>query len=557
MSGKRNPVGTSSFGVLLSGPNGTGKSAVGVETALTCFARGMISIYISSASEWVAAAKRGKGDGFLLERLLRQNADLIAAQPALRKALAPALVLEPDAVGETDATAAGSIMKVLCNVLAANPSLNVGLIVDEVQTITNVKLAALKEPIPANFIANAYFESWYNWDNENRFFVRMDIASSHGARELKLPSGDEHRLRIIKPWSEELVTALTTCEGSPCAFPKAHESARKRIIFTTGGIPRSLLRGKWLLEEALAAYDNLSASKKKDVGSRLPWATRNVEDDLRVAMEENCSRWFHTLTADEKCAASSTMLQLVRGEVNWTRFKGLYDDGLVARGDNTSSHVTPVSAVASSVIMTVLTGHYLEAVRKPLRSIAAGAERGIALELQVIACLAKVGTEWLPAMTLNGKGSAPKVLARADERLPFNNVDDLEASEALARLYVPVSKSFACDAITIPSSASVPESAPIVVWEMSVTSPRDAKRIDKVLKWFGTRGIVTALRAAHPGRPIVCALCWPEKLDAADPQALRYLELMLAADAASKQSTTKVSVAVVDMTGLQTLGVLL
>jgi hypothetical protein len=160
-------------------------------------------------------------------------------------------------------------------------------------------------------------------------------------------------------------------------------------------------------------------------------------------------------------------------------------------------------------------------------------------------------------MTLDGAGRAPMVLARADERLPFIKVDGLLASEALARLYVPESKSFACDAITIPASSSAPASAPIVVWEMSVTSPRDAERVDKVLKWFGPGGIVTALLAALPGRPIVCALCWPEKLDAASPQAIRYLKLTAAADTASKQSMTEVSVVVVDMTGLQTLGVLL
>ena len=555
MMGKRDPVGTS-FGVLLSGPNGTGKSAVGVETALTCFARGMVSTYISSASEWVAAAKKGNGDSFLLERLLRQNADLVAAQPALREALAPALVLDPKAVGEMDADAADSIMGALRTALVSNPSLKIGLIVDEVQMITNVKLAALTEPIPVNFVANSYFLQWYNWDNHNRVFTRMDIASSHGARELKLPSGEEHRLRIIKPWSAELVAALTTGEGSPCAFPKAHESARQRIIFTAGGIPRSLLRGKQLLVEALATYDSLSASKKKDVGSRLSWATSAVEDDLRAAMEENCSRWFLLLTADEKSAASSDMLRLVRGEIRWVRFKGLYDDGLVARcGD--SSYVTPVSAVASSVIMTVLAGHYLEAVRKPLRSVDSGVERGIALELQLIARLAKIGTAWLPAMTLKGDGSAPKVLACADERLPFDDVDDLQESETLARLFVPTSKSFACDAITIPSSNSTPATAPIVVWEMSVTSPRNSERVDKVLKWFGTGGIVTALRAAHPGRPIVCALCWPEKLEVAATQATRYPELTHAADVASKQSTALVSVAVVDMIGLQLLGVLL
>ena len=192
-----------------------------------------------------------------------------------------------------------------------------------------------------------------------------------------------------------------------------------------------------------------------------------------------------------------------------------------------------------------------------VHSIESGVERGIALELQVIARLAIIRAGRLPAMTLKGDGSAPRGLACSDEPLPFDGIDDLKESEELTRLYVPTSKSFACDAIIIPPFTLAVESEPIVVWEMSITSPRDPKRVDKVLKWFGAEGIVTALLAAHPGRPIVCTLCWPEKLDAATPQETRYSELSTAADVASKQSTSLVSVVVVDMTGLQLLGVLL
>lgn len=540
------------FGVLLSGPNGAGKSAIGAEAALSAFARGLVCVYISKANAWVDAAKSGHGDGFLLERLVRQNVDLIAALPVLREALAPALVLSPKAVSKMEASIAEDIMDELREALKAKSAPSIGVVVDEVQTITKVKQAAVDKPIPANFIADSYFEQWHNWDNRNNVFVRMDIASSHGARELKLPSGEEHRLRIIRPWAADLVAAATTAAGSPCMYPKAHEGARQRIVFTAGGIPRSLFRGKKLLAEALAAYEKMTPRDKRKAGTQLPWAAHAVHTALRAAMEENCDRWFLTLTGDEKANASQSMLRLVRGELPWTRFKPLYDDGLVARCDETFN-VKPVSAVASSVIMEVLAGHYLDAVRKPLRTVAAGEERGFALELQVIARLAKVGKESLPAKTLKGDKPAPMVLAHADERLPFDGVDDLVADKSLARLYVPTSKSFACNAITVPSSAAASE--PIVVWETSVTNPRDSDRLDKVQKWFGVAGIVTLLRAAHPERSIVCALCWPDNFVAAAARATKHGTLTAATVAAST-ADVDVRIAVVDMKGLQLLGVL-
>lgn len=529
------------FGVLLSGPNGTGKSAIGVEAAMSAFARGLVCIYIPTASAWVAAAKAGNGDGFLLERLLRQNADLIADQPALREALAPALVLGPAAIRKMDAKPAGEVMDSLRDVLTTKPACNIGIVVDEVQTISFCIRDGMPEPATTPpRIGAEYFKDWYNWDNRNAVFVRMDIASSHGARELKLPSGEEHRLRVIKPWTADVVHAATTAAGSPLAFPKAYESARKRIIFTAGGIPRSLFQGKQLLKLTIAA------------GSTLSSATSKVEHDLRVAMEENCERWFKGLSAEDKANASNSMLRLVRGEVSWSRVKGLYDDGLVARcGDG--FNVKPVSAVASSVIMGVLAGHYLEAVLKPLGHFAPGAERGFALELQVIACLAVIGSRSLPAKMLMGDEAAPNVSVRVDERLPFDDIDDIVLHDALSRLYVPTSKSFSCDAITVPSSAAA-ATEPIVVWETSVTTPRDSDRVNKVQKWFGAAGIVTLLRAAHPLRPIVCALCWPKGLGVAGPTATKHAALTDAAAAASINSA-EVRVSVVDIKGLQKLGV--
>jgi len=335
--------------------------------------------------------------------------DLIVAQPALRAALAPALLLGPDEVGQMEVRLAGSIMDSVRSVLE-NPSIKVGIIVDEVQAITfAIRDGMADKALEVERIAASYFQDWHNWDNRNRVFVRMDIASSHGARELTLPSGEDHRLRIVTPWAADLVAAATTEAGSPCAFIKAHDAARQRIVFTAGGIPRSLFRGKKLLEEALPTYDTLPPSSKTRAVSKLLWATNSVVHSLKLAMTENCARWFQSLTAVDKASASRDMLPLVRGELTWDRVKSLCDDGLVAR-DQATSTARPVSAVAASVIMAELAGHYNDHVRKPLRTVEAGAQRGYELEMQVIARLASDGHKSLPAKTLKGSLKCPPTL---------------------------------------------------------------------------------------------------------------------------------------------------
>ena len=73
------------FGVLLSGPNGVGKSAVGLLTYLCCLAQGRFAVYIPHSIDWVTAAESERGDEFLLEHFFLQNLDLIAAEPSLRR----------------------------------------------------------------------------------------------------------------------------------------------------------------------------------------------------------------------------------------------------------------------------------------------------------------------------------------------------------------------------------------------------------------------------------------------------------------------------------------
>ena len=155
------------FGVLISGPNGVGKSATGLLTFLTCAANRLPCIYIATAIEWILPARMGNAENFLLRRFVDQNADLIVSDPVLRSVFDPFFLGDEELGDET--------MRRLQLALRYHPTLAVGLIVDEVQAITAAVVSGESE------LARSYFrDSWYNWQGQGKRFVRMDIASSHG-----------------------------------------------------------------------------------------------------------------------------------------------------------------------------------------------------------------------------------------------------------------------------------------------------------------------------------------------------------------------------------------
>jgi hypothetical protein len=515
----------SKFGVLLSGPNGVGKSAVGVHAFAACFAQGLPVVYIPSASAWVAAAQLGAGDQFFFRHLLLQSADLIIAEPALREALASVLV---------GGAITGATMTALLDALLDGPT--VGVIVDEVQKITEaLARGATHSATSQAKQASDYFLQWQNWDNGSmQRLTRMDIASSHGARELKLPSGEGHRLRIVKPWTADVLAAATRSEKSPMFFNPEDQRARDRIIFIAGGIPRTIFQGLSLLEQKRAA------------GMKPALALADVEVQLKEEMRDCCKRWFGSLSQAEKADAAAALLPLIRGEVRWSRVKGLYDDGLVARCGE-SECVTPVSAVAASVICATLAEHYRATGLRPLSSIHEADARGNELERQTLALLERVDRN-LPAKQLDASAAAP-VRAHTVQAMSFKTIHaDIKADDTLATLYIPQSDQYRCDGITVPATSSPSE--PVVVWETSVTDPREPKRVDKCLKWFDDGEFLSKLKAFFPTRKIVIALCWNDNFARSDDRH-KYKELT---DAAARMDIT---VAVVDAVGLQQLGVVL
>ena len=417
-------------------------------------------------------------------------------------------------------------MEALRVVVAMHGGLAAGIITDEVQAITKaVGKGESAVTVPRQLAADYFSSRWHNWDNKQGVFARMSIASSHGARELKLPSGEERRLRIVQPLPPGLIKVLQADTSSPAFI--ADEQLRVHVAFIAGGVLRRLVFGA-----------DLARGKRNSKEVReLIW------HDLWVPMAEDCSRWLSAIPAGtDRLAAAESALGLVRGELTWSRAKPLYDDGLVARMES-YYFVVPVSPVAAAVILHTVAAE-VRGGGVSLSSKRAGAERGFELERQLLARLTSFATT-VPANLLDGTPTASLQL-RADYALPFKVLHEvLPRDEPVA--YVPLNPNFACDVVMMPAADDA--ASPIILLEPSTTDPLDPDRVKKVRKWFEPEGVVTMLRAVYPKRQVVCALVWDQALRSralSDSAA----ELARAASARTADGAAADAIVVIDLKGI-------
>ena len=458
------------------------------------------------------------------------------------------------------------LRKILTNGKGPWPA--VAVIVDEVQNITNaIAVKSAQNPTLEDRSAANYFETgWASWNTRNSCFVRMDIASSHGTRELKLPSGDTHRLRFVGPWPLDIARAALSHSASP-AFVK-QSVAYSRILYTAGGVIRRLLECKTALSSDVVTKKGLAV----------------MEHSVRNAMMDDCQHGLQKQLNDgERLYLAQHILPLLRGQLSWTGVKGAYDYGLVAR-DESGLKAIPVSLVAGSVLHQEL-AKVLRSVRIPASGLGSS-ERGFELERQVRIRLDPYNG-LMRTMNLNGT-EGPAIDVVVDHSIVLDKLDETVSTSLNSILYIPKFENSKYDAIIVPGSpdddgdlsaaasaaagaasnsandsnksastgssslvsASTPKTlAPLQVWEISVKDPRDSDRIENILPWFQQGGCIPALQALHSGRQIIIVLCWPDIIRKSSHSKYHDLE-----EAAKKAN---VRVLIVDNRVLEPMGIVL
>jgi hypothetical protein len=464
-------AGKYSCGVHLSGPNGVGKSGIGLLAYLLCAARGLPVVYIPSPSGWMEqASTRGGGVRFWLDAAWRQNADLILEHPRLREAFEGALLGLPDWAGDA---AANKLRAAAQHHLASG----FAVILDEMQHLTSVALSDTRS------LAGDYvLSNWFAWDNSNNVFQRLSAASVHALCDAEIPPGEHRRLRFVEPLAADDCEALMSQAGSPCFV---HPPARDYVRFLVGHVLRGLMTASKML-----ADPSVPPAEQRQVLRTIIW---NVKLD-------DCSTWVKQLPPADRQGTADLVRDIVSGRVDIANADALYNHGLVYR---TASDriVRPVSPFSCAVMLRALAIH-IRSRRQPLSSFPAGALRGYQLERQVLTALDGM-TASVRCVRLDGT-PAPAAPLRSVFSLFFQHLSEVVRLDVPV-LYIPLDCDFACAAIRMPAEDD--PNGEFCLVECGVTSPTSSKRVGKVSAYFQHNGVFTTL-ARTTGLPGVVALMY-------------------------------------------------
>jgi hypothetical protein len=188
--------------------------------------------------------------------------------------------------------------------------------------------------------------------------VSQLLASAHGLREFNLPSGEDHRLRWVHPWSLSDTKILLERPESPF-FAPAKE--RGDILIYSGGMPRAV---------------NSFTLRPQNI------SVEGVAVTMRAQMSQDChTSWWSKLEESQRKILYPRLLAMVRGEEAFDAdSKVMYDRGLVKKFN--THFVRPVSRLAENVL------YDLYSTESPTRALPLSSERndtarGINFEQQV------------------------------------------------------------------------------------------------------------------------------------------------------------------------------
>ena len=165
------------------------------------------------------------------------------------------------------------------------------------------------------------------------------LASAHGLREFNLPSGEDHRLRFVQPWSLSDTNTLLENSESPFFVPAKE---RGDILVYSGGMPRAV--HSLTLRPQGASVEDVSVT-------------------MRAQMSRDCrTSWWSELEESQRNMLYPRLLSTIRGEEAFDAdSKQMYDRGLVKKFNY--FFVRPVNRLAENVL------YDLYSTESPIRAL--------------------------------------------------------------------------------------------------------------------------------------------------------------------------------------------
>jgi hypothetical protein len=447
----------SRYGVLLTGPSGVGKSGVSLVTVLACLVRGLPVEYIPLAGVWEAqSGDRQQAEYYFYLQMYRQNTDIIVATPALHPYFEELLQDRmPD-------TARRSHYLELMSAVEEKEVPVLGYLIDEAERLTQAAEATVN--------AKPWFKLDFTiWTSLSKF-LRSQII---GLNEFDVASGEEKRVRYIKPLSEADVQALLVDPVSPFnTNPHLHKMLQE-LMRITGGMPGTLLQ----VTSAVNTLDSEQQVREKiDLSYRV--LSGQCEDLVRQT-------WFDTATTsrDDKMSKLLTIRKILRGE----QFRAYGTEPLLQYG---VVHFVPetyrvrvASSLTSRALHAILASEWLS-VARPVSQEPSYLQDD-SLKTQVRARLSTVSAPALTAYNISAH-VASKGTTLLAKTFPvtgpvvdvFKKLTDIKPRHE-AVLWLPEDHNYVCDSILV-SPILDDNSVSIAMLDPSTTSPYNEVRIEKL-----------------------------------------------------------------------------
>jgi hypothetical protein len=371
------------------------------------------------------------------------------------------------------------------------------LLMDEFQKIS--EMAFIKKDFPQ--ISMHLKITFCQWTTTLGAFRSVSCASAHGLREFEFSAGDEDRRRFIKPIFHQGMADLVKFDASRMLhleksrfYTSRSDGFAEEIVNVFGGIPRDVIQAV----ESLNRCTSAAGGKPRISGLRS--ALQSTEHEvLNRLLDLSITKWWKPQIAQNFATAGvmlDLLLEILQGNHQFSvASKNLYDFGLIVIQDDGTKIVEPTSLIAAHALGRLWStfASQIYPTIKPMNGVSS-TQRGLNFESNVIAVLSsrievnKINQfQLFPMKSVLSEDVVPlKVDKFAESFMLMTSIDSIKMVSFARVLWRPVSETFPCDAIIMPSSTD-DHSVPIYLIEVSITSPTDAARVNK--KFPGLRSV--------------------------------------------------------------------
>jgi hypothetical protein len=458
------------YGVLLSGSEGAGKSAICFLTFLVCFARGLPVTYIPAADIWVSGGETEmEAQAFFMREFFRHNADLMV------DACSPSSELRPyfeDQLSDTPIRP-NSYTDFASDLSDGKISFPCGFIVDRVQTMTEAAERIEYLPVPGktyymeghSIYEDHFLQDFTVWSGPSRAFCSQLTGTVYAQRELDLRmKSEDHRLRLVHPMQPDDVKVLLNCEESPFFASKTLAASSDRIIELTGCMPRSIDNLAMMAREADDIHDSAAIDRKLE---QFEWSEVHKRDEIAT------ERWWQHIPDESRDAAAEQILRILKREEPFSHdIRSLYDYGIVHRTASIGI-VYPISRPVETALHLIY-GRHMES-----RAIRISDDYTFKKQVRV-AIHRKNGGPIEGYSFRYPRRPALCTSCVADMVYYFNDVSEIKPHPRCDILWINMDDNFICDGIVVPPAGTISEDKPVQIIHASVLNPFSAVRLEAV-----------------------------------------------------------------------------